>query len=69
MKFFVVTIMYEEKEVIKDPIFKDFVIEASTFPSITDLLQSPKYNIEGYRRVGIEKTVEISKRTAELLMM
>lgn len=61
--------MYEEKGVIKEPIFKDFVIEATTFPNVTDLLQSPKYNIDGYRRVGIKETVEISKQTAESLVM
>lgn len=68
MKYFVVTILYEEKEVITDPIVKDFVIETDTFPSLTSLLQSPAYAIEGYRRVGIAETLEISKGMAKSLM-
>lgn len=68
MKYFIVTLLYEEMEVVIEPIQKDFIVETPTFPSLTELLQSPKYAIDGYRRVGIIKTVEISKQTAESIL-
>lgn len=67
MKYFIFSIFYEEREVIKKPLRKSYLLEAEEFPKLLPLLESDEYEIAGYRRVGFTNFLEISKDIVDAL--
>lgn len=67
MKYYIVTIIYEEHEVVKKPLRKSYLLESEGFPKLLPLLESDEYEINGYRRVGFTNLIEITKDTVDAL--
>lgn len=68
MKYFIITLIYELKDVVEYPLFKNYIVNTIDRISLADFFQSSKYQIEGYRVVGVLSPLAISKTTAESLI-
>ncbi len=69
MKYFIVTLVYELMDVEEYPVYKNYVVDTNDQITLADLLHSPKYQMEGYRMVGVFNLEEITKTTAESLLI
>ncbi|AEI50121.1 hypothetical protein [Runella slithyformis] len=67
MKYFIITLIYELKDVAEYPLFKNYIVNTIDKIPLAELFQSSKYQIEGYRVVGVLSPLAISKTTAESL--
>lgn len=67
MKYYVVSIFYEEQGVIKKPLRKSYLLEMEDFPKLWHWFESEEYEIPGYRKVGFTNLIEVSKETFDAL--
>lgn len=68
MQYFIIKLVYELKDVVEYPVYKNFIVNKKDGINLAELILSPKYHLEGYRLVGILSPLEISKTTAESLL-
>lgn len=68
MEYFIIKLVYELKDVVEYPVFKNFIINKKDGIKLEELILSPKYHLEGYRLVGILSPLAISKTIAESLL-
>ena len=68
MEYFIVTLIYELLDVVEYPVYRDYIVNTNDQIIIAEFLQSPKYQIEGYRVAGLFSLFPIAKTTAESLL-